>query len=837
MCTRAERVSFTPVELIFRAFRLLLRIHLPFLDGHTEDRTRIPICSDDEVVVVSHIETPQMIYIQKNDSIDCLTAFLTELYEYYSKNGEALSSPRVGELCSVLSEDSNFYRAIAEDVSEPDHVKFRYIDYGNCERVPRANIKRLEAKHLELNEFAIEIVVPLWSNLPNEKVINDIATVTTDCELKLKILEHYKSHWIVDLTTHGFSLIRNMVEKGFAARKDLNEIRAMLDETPLEAPKPPAVKENGVERSPPKSNVSLTAAYIAHADDPSRFYIQLDKDQGAIDQMQANLQIVAQSLPELHEFRVGANCVCKYSADNQWYRARIIDSDGLVTSVQFADFGNTDTITDNAFLKQTLPAFDEIKPYALLCSMPLAPRGKSDWDAEACDKLFAITQDKVHVEFISQGEQISYVKLHAGERDITKELVLEKLAEPLEVIRDGTKCFLSHLNSLDDFYIQLDTDSKKLQLIESFLDDVSKFPPLETLKPGTICIAPYDEGYYRAKIMSVNEANKTADVLFIDYGNTSTTGDLRVLPSNIATLPKLRKNCSLHRPDGIESWSRAAENRFQELTETKVLEVRLVKPGKKAAIEIWLNGANVVDELCELCPKRKLMHSVSDDPDLVIVKKSSNRRKCHVSHVNTPLDFYVQLHDQMSEIDALEEKLNAAHQRGEMAAVNIDSVAVGQHFVAQFPNKGGFYRVKILGKLPNEVRVLLIDYGNQTVTNNIFAMKNELQTPPLALHCTLQTPLRKSLAEDALNKLQQIMSGKVSEAGDNTFQEIEIVSDGSGTGPAAVNLFLSSQDIVRLVGAEATVDQLVDNAVVNAEAEAKNLGAMINEYVNNIFDV
>lgn len=762
---------------------------------------------------------------------------MSELYDFYSQSTDILHSPNVGDLCCAFSvNDENYYRAIVEDVTQTDKVRIRYIDYGNTEMVLRTNIKCLNSRHIDINEFAIKIYVPLWSNLQNDEIITEIVKVTNvDVELNLKIIEHYKTNWIVDLTTHGFSLIGNMIQRGIAAKKDVNEVKKIIDAQQTKSKSSKETETEELQQQKPQA-INLIPGYITHADDPNRFFIQLLEDEKSVEQMQANLQIIAQSLPELHALRSGTKCICKYSADNNWYRAKVIDSDGSVTSVQFIDFGNTDTITDHSLIKSSNEQFDQIKPYAMLCSMPIGPRGKLDWDHDACKKLFNITEDLVQIEFISQGEQVNYVKLSVNERDITKELILEKFAEPLEMIRDGSKCYISHVNTLNDFFIQLDSDTMGLRLIEDFLADASKFGKLETIKPGMICIAPYENGYYRAKILNAIENDKTANVLFIDYGNTIITGDLRALPQNIASLPKLRKNCSLYRPEHIECWSKEAEDRFQELTEAQSLTVRLIKPGKKAIIEILLGDINVGEQVYELCPKRKLMQSISDDHDVLVVQKISNRKKCHVSHVNTPLDFYIQLDDDRNNIDVLEENLNKAYEKGELLPLNVDSIAIGQQCIAQFQNKDGYYRSKIIEKNQNQCRVLLIDYGTVITTQHIFNAtdKQLLQTKPLALHCTLQTLQRKNFTEDALKNLQQIISGNVNY--DITFQEIEIISD-LNKDPIEVNFYLNSQDIVRLVGAETIADNFVNNLVSNAEAEATNLGAMVNDYVHELFDV
>ena len=101
-----------------------------------------------------------------------------------------------------------------------------------------------------------------------------------------------------------------------------------------------SIQSTVVQRAPSSPIVERELIFITHVDHPNRFYIQLNSDTEALESFQQTLQIVGPQLPPLKNFRAGELCIGKYAFDDGWYRARIIDSDSEITSIQFIDYGN-----------------------------------------------------------------------------------------------------------------------------------------------------------------------------------------------------------------------------------------------------------------------------------------------------------------------------------------------------------------------------------------------------------------------------------------------------------------------------------------------------------------
>lgn len=816
---------------------------MPFLDGqNTDSSTEIPpypIFKDKHIVQVSHVESANEVYIQCVDHMDRLSVLLTNLYEFYINGGLAYHTPAVASLCVALSvQDEQYYRTVIERVEENNTVIVRYIDYGNCERLPLANLKHLDARFKQLNTFAIKMYLPLKLIVAKSDAMAEINKVTEDRDFTLNIIDYYRNEWVIDLTSHGFSLVGLLREKGFALSMVANEHRNMLNEknrqptTPVKEipptqPTASAVATENVAKSQPKG----TAAYISHTDNPNRFYLHLEADENAVLQFAQSLQIVAPSLPPLTEFRAGNICIAQYSLDGEWYRAKIIDTDGEVTSVLFVDYGNTDTITNNSLLKKSNESFDQIKHYALPCALAVQPANSSEWNQSACEKMLAISEDLLHFEFISEEPSLCYVTLYDGDRDIAMELINEGYAEPVQQIKNGEKCFVSHVDSLDDFYIQMNSDSKALNLIEEYLSDVSRFETLAEYRAGTICIAQFEDGaYYRAQILNDcpnGDASKGIKVHFIDYGNTFMATELRLLPRSIAELPHLRKRCALRKAADIERWSEKAETQFQQITNMgeTVLTVRLVKPDEKAIVELFIDDRNIGVELAALCEKRIRVDSPVDEHKTGF--GAANRFQCYITHINSPEDFYVQLVDRGRDIEAMVTTLATA----DVLKHPLKSEEISKKLlcIARFDEDGCLYRAKVLEKVnESSYRVRFIDYGNESSATEFYELPAELSVDPLAVRCKLDVQIVNEGHREHLKK--RLIQAAADD--EDTFHTIEVIDNTRN--PNVVKYYRNSVDISRLQSADYAADSSVKKMCTQIEEGAVAADKYFNGIVDNL---
>lgn len=565
--------------------------------------------------------------------------------------------------------------------------------------------------------------------------------------------------------------------------------------------------------------------FLTHVDHPNRFFIQLNDDIDEINSFGESLQIVAPQLPALTDFRAGQLCIAKYTIDDKWYRARIIDSDGDITSIQFIDYGNTDSITDNTLLKSMIdPSLIERKPFAITCSLPIAPRGSSEWAESACKKLNILTQEPSPMEYelVSKDKNVNYVKLFfVGGRDLVKELIQEEVAEPLEIIQSGEKCYVSHINSLSDFFIQVESDLEVLAKIEQHLVD-SESIELNSPAIGTICRARFeDDLFYRGLILNILPDGKY-DVEFLDYGNTFQTSEVRTLDPEIAQLPHLRKRCSLNMPNNVECWSDEAEHKFREISKEGATEfkVTMMKPGKNACIELHLDDQNLTEILGELCVKNQASLVVSTDefdsvPKIAtspqqqsvnITDFPSGKQICYFTHIESPAEFYIQFESKSGEISLIQNELHT-----DQPMLKPIDVTVGSVIAALYDEDEQYYRAKVLEKTENDVLVKFIDYGNTCKVTQLKKLSSIISTIiPLAAQCTLTNDRLQQFTEQEKNVFINFMA----ETPEPTFQ-VESIGITSGT-KTTVTFYRNDMEILDYIRAFPVATDVLTNIVEQA---------------------
>lgn len=534
----------------------------------------------------------------------------------------------------------------------------------------------------------------------------------------------------------------------------------------------PVAKPAAVEKAPEpipepeKPTIPLEDPYkdmekvvLSHCDNPGRFFVHPIDQLEKLHRLQENLQIVSPSLPQLKVYVDGAECISMYSVDKSWYRAKILDAELMV--LQFIDFGNTDCVTDTTDVRESM--WTHIDPFCRPCALPISPKDTVDW-VDAANRIFNESYTKIiHYEYLSQGDSqtVSYVKLYIEGEDVAKKLIDEGYAKPLEYVVSGSSCYISHVNGINDFYIQLERDSKALELIEMFLrDNEEKLKPLETFEKGAIVAALFedDELLYRAQLLR-QLPDARYEVLFIDYGNTSTTSKCLILSEEIANLPSLSKKCSLRLPQDYVSFSPEAETKFAELTGEGelVFTTQLLKPNKDhVSIHLLLDGENILERLLPLCKKRETKAASKES-----LAEGSVTTKAIITHVESTSEMYLQFSEKDPLMDSICDKLNDGNlvPKKEKARVN-------DMCVVQFDCDKEFYRANILEILGDKYRVQLIDYGNKTVVDKLYELPEELALiHPVAEICSMEPCVdfdkNKTLALVTLDALLDSCNGNV----------------------------------------------------------------------------
>lgn len=692
--------------------------------------------------------------------------------------------PMLGKIYSIQSVDGNFYRGRILQKTANGTACVQWVDFGNIEEVALGQVKTLHDDFMRpVSALAHRIFVPMEFIGDDDLTVQEqrmFDFIGEESVVTVNVVEMYGDHFICDLLVNGTSVIDAMAKENIIKKLGHNQLKQLIDSrdeiksvqsteqikfielvepaTDQPSAESHTINDTTLTNESTSSSVKESLATIlpnreigciSYSDSPARFYMQLLSDNDAIEQLESMLQIVAPSLPALTDKRTGQLCIAKFSIDNCWYRAKIIDTSADITSIRFIDYGNTDTITDEALLKACNDSLTGDKPFAMECAMPIQPNGScSEWHEDACSKLNRLINIPMEFEVISKDDNLHYVKLYAGGRDIMEEVIFEGWAEPCEMINSDVACYISHINDLNDFYIQLATDTKALELIELHLTDVGKYDIVKNPKKGLVCSALFgDNKFYRAQIVDDTPTDAGYTVEFIDFGNTFVTKEIRSLDPNIAKIPHLRKHCSLKVPDDIEAWTIEAGIHFTELAadgETEFI-VRMVKPDRRACVELFMRTENVSQILSPYCSRKQRPLEVIDEHDVerdlsqLSIDKSTlpiGKQNCCVSYTNSPDDFYLQFESCFGDLEVMSANLSGAM---DLEQYTIDVVPLHSIVGAHFPDDNGYYRARVLEKCGDDaVRVHFIDFGNECITCDLRKLVDIVRSKPsLALQCKL----------------------------------------------------------------------------------------------------
>ncbi|XP_021703870.1 maternal protein tudor [Aedes aegypti] len=741
-----DQYCFGHIEDVSSDERLILTLLIPPLSNQAVPTiVDMPILQSKFTVTVPYVYEVNCVYVQNTKWADEVGKLLDDMFDYYEKSGTVITNLQMNELCASKSSDGNWYRSKITCLQEIDNIEVLFVDYGNRERVKHEDLKVLEAQFQEYSAFAHKVYLPMacLNEGEDDKLKVEIANLTGQFEMELKVLDFRNDIWIVDIAHNDYSIVQALKDKQLVKDLDHEEIvnrkTAVLNES-MEmgsADKPEEADKEGEQK------YQKLEGFVSHVDNPNQLFIQMKADLDDLDQLQENLQIISQALPGLKDFSVDRYCIAPYSADDMWYRAKIIDShDDLI--IQFVDYGNTDVITSNKKheLKDVNDSLMKFKVYAKQCSLLVGPAAGKGWSEEASSILRDL--EYVDVQFLVECRGINYINLKCNDRDLAEELIAKNLAERMQYVPSEQRCFTSHIESIQEFYLQLERDINPLDVMADYMAKFEEFACVQNPAVGSIYVAefPDDNLWYRAKILQVLDG-PSFEVFFIDYGNTSVVTNVRELEASIAELPPLCTKCILRLPDGVKSWSDEAEIKFKEIAamgET-VFTVKLHNPGLAATVELFLGDQNINDQLLDLCEKgaaNVMNSSFYLNEEKTVDNSFPQEGFVHVSHVNSPADFYIQFKNSHDALKNMEELLMIKAAQSERLMG--DDVSEGMLCLAYSKSYDKFHRAQVISKENHQYKVHLLDHGSDGFSTDLRQMPDgSKEMPSLAKRCCLET--------------------------------------------------------------------------------------------------
>lgn len=449
----------------------------------------------------------------------------------------------LGIACCAQYSDDAWYRANISGVMKNHQVEVHFVDYGNYDTVPlsRLRIIKPDLMNLPAQAFKCRLEQMDTKNATpfSQEVIDKFIDLTVDKELVGMIASYDESaqQYLVSCTDTSGGNTLDVYE----------QIASLLPQSSIKE----CIIPKQVLKPGQREHVCITTVTGT-----SKFYCQLMRSASQFDAMMNNMDEHYNKLTSTQEDMTGLQpgdyCVAKYSEDDSWYRAKIIDSK---INVHYVDFGNGEQLSAKS-IKRLVPTFAQLPEQVLLCTLAGDTSGLSD------SQFVDLTLDKeFDVEIVSlDNNDIVTVNLYT--RDTKKpviQLLTKEKPKPAVNIQQtnlavGVKetVYTTFAVDVSKFYVQLsksgDSLSELMNKIHEYYSNLTETQDtLESPQVGMFCIANFseDNGWYRAKVVAVH--SDSLEVLYIDYGNSEVIplARAKALKPEFSSLPSQALHCAL----------------------------------------------------------------------------------------------------------------------------------------------------------------------------------------------------------------------------------------------------------------------------------------------------
>lgn len=331
---------------------------------------------------------------------------------------------------------------------------------------------------------------------------------------------------------------------------------------------------------------------------------------------------------------------------------------------------------------------------------------------------------------------------------------------PPRLIEQGkvSKVYVSHINSLTNFFVQLVEDENTLfsltELLNSHQPSEKDEINASSVQQGSLVKAmfPEDDSWYRAVVKNTTE-NDTIQVEFIDFGNEATVSLLKIrrLDEQLLSYPRFSIHCSLDDrfkvQKGMKDQIFLFKTMFSEAGEKKLSckfikedgitwEVKMIPSGitSDSSEELYsldLNASQVVSETV-----KETFQLLFKNSDVSLGQTVDAFASCVVG----PDYFWCQF----SNSEILDQITLVAQQYGnssETQPIKLDNLDPGSPCLARFCDDQMWYRAQVIDKCTNSVSVLFVDFGNESESSegSVKALPCDLlESPPQAFLCRLE---------------------------------------------------------------------------------------------------
>lgn len=213
---------------------ILMKQRNPDIVPSFESNTGQQMKRETEKILISHVETPIMMWGQKTslDNINELTSISEQLAIICPEAPKLSGKPEQEKVYGAqYSVDECWYRCVVRYTFSSERVKVQYIDFGNTEELDPSTLVELPKSLTALPPCAIKYMLhSLWSNNNQDanalKFLREIAEgKEADVFTTARLSDH--TGFFAEIFIAGVSINEKMLESGFAFKKPGLEQRGL----------------------------------------------------------------------------------------------------------------------------------------------------------------------------------------------------------------------------------------------------------------------------------------------------------------------------------------------------------------------------------------------------------------------------------------------------------------------------------------------------------------------------------------------------------------------------------------------------------------------------------
>lgn len=449
--------------------------------------------------------------------------------------------------CCAQYSDGAWYRASVTGVLKNHQVEVHFVDFGNYDTVSQSNLRPMkpELMNLPAQSFKCCLEQIDIKNTPqfSDEVIDKFTDFTVDKELVGMISSYDSSsqQYLISCTDTSGGNTLDIYE----------QIASHLP--------PSSIKEYTV----PKQDLKVGRrehVCVTSVTGLSHFYCQLMRTANQLDNLMVSIDEhyakLTANQEEMTRLQAGDYCVARYTEDESWYRAKIIDvKPNSQISVHYIDFGNGEDVTVKS-VKRLSQSFSQLPEQVIKCCLAGEITGLSD------SQFVELTLDKeFDMEIVAADDKgVAIVNLYTRDtkQPVIQLLTREKPKAPVTIqqtsLSVGIKetVVVSFAKDVSKFYVQASKSADSLAEImdlihEHYSNLIEEQDTVNEPQIDMFCVANFseDDGWYRAKVTAVH--GNSVEVFYVDYGNSEVlpVSRIKTLKPDFANLPLQAIQCEL----------------------------------------------------------------------------------------------------------------------------------------------------------------------------------------------------------------------------------------------------------------------------------------------------